>query len=442
MPKKVVILGAGGRDFHNFNRVYRDDEAYEVSAFTATQIPGIADRRYPSSLAGPRYPDGIPIVPEADLEKLIRTAGVEEAVFAYSDVSHAHVMGLASRVIAAGASFRVLGVDATSVSCTKPVVSITAVRTGAGKSQTTRRVAEILKRMRKRVVAVRHPMPYGDLTKQNVQRFSTLEDLDRNHCTIEEREEYEPHLLAGNVVFAGIDYAKIAREAEKEADVLLWDGGNNDFPFFRADLRITVADPHRPGHELLYFPGEVNFRMADVIVINKIDTARPEDVETVRANIARANPSATVVEAASPVTVDQPSAIKGRRVLVVEDGPTVTHGDMRYGAGVVAARKHGAAAVVDPRPFLVGSLRDTFRQYPDIGSVLPAMGYGERQIRDLEATIEASDSEVVVIATPIDLTRLIKVTRPVVRVRYSLFEIGSPNLEEILESFFESRSPD
>ncbi len=435
MPKKVVILGAGGRDFHDFNTVFRDNEDYEVVAFTATQIPGIEDRRYPPELAGRLYPDGIPIVPEEELEDLIRDRGVQEVVFAYSDVPHEYVMSLACRVAVWGADFRLLGTAATCVRGTKPIIGITAVRTGAGKSQTTRRVSEILKAMGRRVVAIRHPMPYGDLRKQGVQRFATLEDLDRHECTIEEREEYEPHIIAGTLVYAGVDYAEILREAEREADVVLWDGGNNDFSFYRADLNITVVDPHRPGHELRYYPGEVNFRMADVIVINKLDTADPSDVMTVRDNIRRVNRGAVVIDAASPAEVDDPEAIRGRRVLVIEDGPTLTHGEMKYGAGVVAAERCGAGSLVDPRPFLVGELRETFRRYPGIGTVLPAMGYGERQIGDLEATIRATDCDVVVIATPIDLGRLITVDKPAVRVRYSLAEIGRPNLSEVLSRF-------
>ncbi len=440
MAKKVIILGAGGRDFHNFNTVFRDDDAYEVLAFTAAQIPGIEDRRYPPELAGRLYPEGIPIVPESDLESLILEKGVDEAVFSYSDVRYAHVMSMAAKVNGWGVDFKLLGTTKTSVVSSKPVISITAIRTGCGKSQTTRRVSEILKAMGKRTVAIRHPMPYGDLRKQGVQRFETVADLDRHECTIEEREEYEPHIISGNIVYAGVDYEQILREAEKEADVVLWDGGNNDASFYKADLSITIVDPHRPGHELAYYPSEINFRNADVIVINKIVTACPDNIKIVRKNIARHNPKAIVVDAASPVTIDDPDAVRGRRALVIEDGPTLTHGEMKFGAGVVAAERCGVGSLVDPRPFLVGELQDTFRTYPEIGTVLPAMGYGEQQIRDLEATVRAADCDVVVIATPIDLGKLIKVDKPSVRVSYSLFEIGSPNLTEVLNRFFEARS--
>jgi predicted GTPase len=435
MRKKIVIVGAGGRDFHDFNTIYRDDDHCQVIAFTAAQIPGIEDRRYPEELAGPLYPGGIPIVAESELPRLISEEGVEEVVFAYSDVSHIQVMNLASMVNALGADFRLPGTRSTSVSCNKPVIAVVAVRTGCGKSQTTRRVAEILKAMGKRVVAIRHPMPYGDLVRQGVQRFETLDDLDAADCTIEEREEYEPHLAVGNLVYAGVDYEKIAREAEKEADVILWDGGNNDFCFYRADLTITVLDPHRPGHETTYYPGEVNLRLADAVVINKMETATPEGIEEVRRSLARINPEAKVVEAASPVTVEDPSLIRGKRVLVVEDGPTLTHGGMKYGAGVVAARKHGAAALVDPRPFLEGELRETFSKYPDIGPLLPAMGYGDKQIKDLEKTISRTVCDTVLIATPIDLGRLVSIDKPHQRVRYSLCEIGRPNLTDVVEGF-------
>lgn len=439
MERRIVIVGAGGRDFHNFNTTFRDDASVRVVAFTAAQIPGIEDRRYPVELAGRLYPDGIPIVPQSRLAELIRSENVDEVIFSYSDVTHQAVMHLASQVNAWGADFRVLGTHATCVRSERPVIAVVATRTGCGKSQTTRRVAEILRGMGKRVVAIRHPMPYGDLRRQGVQRFATLADMDLHECTIEEREEYEPHVVAGNVIYAGVDYEAIVREAEKEADVILWDGGNNDFPFYRADLTITVFDPHRAGHELAYYPGEVNLHLTDVAVINKMETATPEGIELVRTNIRRYRPDAVIVEGASPVTVSDPAAIRGRRVLVVEDGPTLTHGGMKYGAGVVAARKHGAAELVDPRPYLVGELRTTFETYPDIGSLLPAMGYGGQQVRDLEATINATDCDTVVVATPIDLGRLVEIGKPSVRVEYELVEIGRPNLTDVLETFFQRR---
>ncbi|MCX7851651.1 MAG: cyclic 2,3-diphosphoglycerate synthase, partial [Caldilineales bacterium] len=385
--RRVLILGAAGRDFHNFNVVFRDDERYEVVAFTATQIPHIADRVYPPELAGPLYPRGIPIRPEAELEALIAREQIDEVVFAYSDVSHEHVMHLAARAVAAGADYRLLGTRATMLRSRKPVVAVTAARTGSGKSQTTRHVTDILRELGHRVVVVRHPMPYGDLTAQAVQRFASYADLDAYRCTIEEREEYEPHLDRGLVVYAGVDYERILRQAEAEADIVLWDGGNNDLPFFRPDLQITVVDPHRAGHEMRYWPGEANVRMADVIVINKIDTASAEDIAAVRQNVRSLAPQAQIVEAASPIFVADPMAILGKRVLVIEDGPTLTHGEMAYGAGVVAARRFGAAAIVDPRPWAVDEIAATFAQYPTTGPVLPAMGYGEAQLRDLETTI-------------------------------------------------------
>lgn len=439
MRRKIVIVGAGGRDFHNFNTTFKGDDRVEVIAFTAAQIPGIENRRYPPVLAGPLYPEGIQIVPQSDLETLVRDRGAQEIIFSYSDVTHEAVMHLASKVNAWGADFRVLGTAATCVTSSKPIISVVASRTGCGKSQTTRRVTEILHAMGKKVVAIRHPMPYGDLARQGVQRFATLQDMDTHECTIEEREEYEPHVVAGNVIYAGVDYEAIVREAEKEADIILWDGGNNDFSFYRSDLTITVLDPHRPGHELQYYPGEVNLHLADAVVINKMETASPEGIEMVRNSVRQHRPHATIVEAASPVTVDDPSKIAGKRVLVVEDGPTLTHGGMKYGAGIVAARKHGAREIVDPRPYLVGQLKETFATYPGIGTLLPAMGYGERQVHDLQATIEKAECDAVVIATPIDLGRLIKISKPAVRVGYDLVEIGRPNLTDVLTTFFEKR---
>jgi predicted GTPase len=431
--RTVVIMGAAGRDFHNFNCVFRDDPGVRVAAFTATQIPDIAGRLYPPDLAGPRYPRGIPIVPEADLEELCRREKVNEVVFSYSDVSHQHVMEQASRAIALGADFRLLGAEATMLRAHKPVVAVCAVRTGSGKSQTTRRVAAILKGMGKRPVIVRHPMPYGNLSEQKVQRFATVKDMERHKCTIEEMEEYEPHIDEGFVVYAGVDYAAILAEAEKEADVVLWDGGNNDLPFYVPDIHITVLDPHRPGHELTYFPGRANLLMAHVVVINKIDTAPADGIQAVRASIRALNPRARVVDAASPITVDRPADIQGKRVLVVEDGPTLTHGEMAYGSGTVAARVHGAAEIVDPRPFVTGKIKQTFEKYPRIGALLPAVGYGKEQVADLEATIRRVPCDLVIVATPVDLTRIIRIDKPMLRVRYSLKEIGSPTLEDILK---------
>jgi predicted GTPase len=428
-------MGAAGRDFHNFNSVYRDHEKYDVICFTATQIPDIADRRYPPQLAGALYPNGIPIHHERELIQLIRNEKIEEVVFAYSDVSHEYVMHKASAVLAAGASFKFIGTAETMLKSSKPVVAICAVRTGSGKSQTTRRVSQILKSLGRKLVVVRHPMPYGDLAKQAVQRFGSFEDLDENHCTIEEREEYEPHLLVGTVVYAGVDYAAILARAQAEADIVVWDGGNNDTPFFKPDLHIVVADPLRPGHETHYHPGETNLRMADVVVINKEANARPEDIESVRQAIRANNPRADIVDAASPIFVEDPGVIRGKRVLCIEDGPTLTHGEMKIGAGVVAAQRFGAQAIVDPRPFLKGSLVDTFKMYPGIGTLLPAMGYGEKQTRDLEATINATDCDAVVIATPIDLRRLVKLNKPATRVTYELQEIGQPALADFLKRF-------
>lgn len=438
--RKVIIIGAAGRDFHNFNTRYRDDESVEVVAFTAAQIPGIEGRRFPPELSGPLYPDGIPIHAERDLPRLIEDLGVDECAFSYSDVSYDHVMGVSAVVMAAGASFTLLGPTDTQIRSTKPVVAVCAVRTGAGKSQTARKVVEVLMSKGLKVVAVRHPMPYGNLVRQKVQRFAELADLERHECTIEEMEEYEPHIVRGNVIYAGNDYEAIVRAAENDpdgCDVIVWDGGNNDVAFYEPDLLITVADPHRPGHELRYYPGEVNFRRADVIVINKMRTASPEGIATVKANIATHNPDAVVIEAASPAVLDDPSIVTGKRVLVVEDGPTLTHGGMKIGAGVVAATQHGAVAFVDPRPYLQGSLVDTFATYPDIGTVLPAMGYGADQIKDLQATIDATDCDAVVIGTPIDLTRVLHIDKPHTRVTYDLDEIGTPNLDTVLSQFVE-----
>jgi predicted GTPase len=431
--QRVLIMGAAGRDFHNFNTVFRDNELYEVVAFTATQIPNIDGRRYPAELAGRLYPRGIPIHPESELDLLIRDLDVDQVVFSYSDVSHQYVMDKASSALAAGADFRLIGGKVTMLGSTKPVIAVCAVRTGCGKSQTTRYVAGALQRMGKRVVAVRHPMPYGDLVRQRVQRYATYADLDRHHCTIEEREEYEPHLDHGVVVYAGVDYEAILRQAEAEADVVLWDGGNNDLPFFKPDLHIVVADPHRSGHEMTYYPGAANFRRADVIIINKVDTADLAHISAVRDNAAAVNPGAILIEAASPIFVPDPAAIRGKRVLVIEDGPTVTHGGMKYGAGIVAARRFGAAQIIDPRPYTTGAITETFEKYPEIGMLLPAMGYGEEQIRDLEETIRRTPCDLVIAATPIDLTRVAKIFHPVQRVRYELQVIGQPTLDEVLQ---------
>lgn len=436
--RKVLIMGAAGRDFHNFNTYYRDNEDYEVVAMTATQIPDIEGRKYPAKLAGKLYKKGIPIESEDKLVDLIEKYEVDDVVFSYSDVPFTYVMDKAAWVNAAGANFVMLGNRETMIKSTKPVVAITAVRTGCGKSQTTRRVCEALKALGKKVVAIRHPMPYGDLAKQACQRFARMADLDKHKCTIEEREEYEPHISRGTVVYAGVDYEMILREAEKEADVIVWDGGNNDTSFYEPDLQITVVDPHRPGHEIAYYPGQTNFVLADVLVINKIDTAEPDDVEILREHIVEYNPEAIVVDGASPISVEDASVIRGKRVLVVEDGPTLTHGEMQYGAGVVAARKYGASEIVDPRPFLKGSLKDTFMKYPGIGVLLPAMGYGGKQVKDLEKTIAATDCDSVIIGTPIDLRRVIDVKKPSTRVTYDLQEIGKPTLADVLEGFLKS----
>ena len=430
--ERVIIMGAAGRDFHNFNVVFRHAERYEVVAFTATQIPNITGRIYPPPLAGPLYPQGIPIYPESELERLVREKGVDIVVFAYSDVSHEYVMHRASRALAAGADFWLLGPRRTMLKATKPVVAVCATRTGSGKSQTTRYVSDILGKRGYKVAVVRHPMPYGDLTKQVAQRFASYEDLDRYRCTIEEREEYEPHLDRGNIVFAGVDYARILEMAQREADVILWDGGNNDLPFYEPQVHIVVTDPLRKGHELRYHPGETNLRMANIVIINKVDSAPLEAVEEVRKHVREVNPQAHIVEAASPIFVDNPQAIRGKRVLVIEDGPTITHGEMPYGAGTVAARKFGAAELVDPRPYAVGSIRETFAKYPHIGPVLPAMGYGAQQIAELEATINNTPCDLVLVATPIDIRRIASLRHPTDRVRYELQVIGTPTLEELI----------
>jgi predicted GTPase len=451
---RVLIIGAAGRDFHNFNVYFRDNPRYEVVAFTAAQIPNIDGRIYPAELAGPAYPQGIPIHPESELGPLIERLQVDQAVFAYSDVSHAHVMHLASQVLVAGADFRLMGTQTTMLASGKPVVAVCAGRTGSGKSQTTRRVCDLLRAVStgcagsarlagptRRVVAVRHPMPYGNLVEQACQRFASYEDLNRHHCTIEEREEYEPHIDRGIVVYAGVDYGRILRQAEREADVIVWDGGNNDLPFYRPDLHIVVLDPHRPGHELRYHPGEANLRAADVVVINKIDTANREDVDTVRDNVLRLNPEATIVEAASPIYVEDPGAIRGQRVLVIEDGPTLTHGGMAYGAGVLAARRFGAREIVNPRPYAVGSILETYARYPTTGALLPAMGYGEVQVAELARTIDNTPCDLVLVATPIDLRRVVEIDKPVQRVRYEIQEIGRPDLADVLAREFPNDSP-
>jgi predicted GTPase len=431
--RRVVIVGAAGRDFHNFNVLFRDSAAYEVIAFTATQIPNIDGRRYPPELAGERYPDGIPILAEADLADIIRSEGADEVVFSYSDVSHEHVMHVASRVASAGADFRLVAPIATELVSKKPCVAVCAIRTGAGKSQTGRRVAEILREAGRRVAVLRHPMPYGDLARQAVQRFERYEDLDAADCTIEEREEYEPHVAEGNLVFAGVDYARILAAAELEADVIVWEGGNNDTPFIRPDVLVVVLDPHRAGHELRYHPGETNLRMADVCVVNKVDSAPREGIDAVLGSVRAVNPGATVVMAASPIDVEGGGdQLRGKRVLCIEDGPTLTHGEMPYGAAVLAAKEHGAAEIVDPRPFAVGSIAETFVRYPDVGPLLPAMGYGDEQIADLATTIARSNADVVLIGTPIDLRQLIEIAAPALRVRYRLAEIGEPTLASVL----------
>jgi predicted GTPase len=441
--KNVIIIGAAGRDFHNFNTYFRNNEQYNVVAFTAAQIPDIAGRKYPKELAGKLYPEGIPIFVENNLPELIAMLQVDDCVFSYSDVPYQKVMSVSAIVNAAGANFVLLGPADTMIKSTKPVIAVGAIRTGCGKSQTSRRVIEILLEKGLKVVAIRHPMPYGDLNEQKVQRFADVKDFEKHKCTVEEMEEYEPHVVRGNVIYAGVDYEAILREAEKDpngCDVILWDGGNNDFPFYKPDLMITVTDPHRAGHELRYYPGEVTLRIADVIIINKMDSASPEAILTVRESIEKVNPTAVVIDGASPIKVDDPSIIKGKRVLVVEDGPTLTHGEMKIGAGVVAARKFGAAELVDPRPFTVGRLSETFRLYPNIGTLLPAMGYGAEQLHDLEKTINDTDCDSVIIATPIDLNRIIKIRKPNTRVYYDLQEIGLPNLTEVIDEFIKKHN--
>jgi predicted GTPase len=438
MKKRVLIMGAAGRDFHNFNTFYRDNEAYEVLAFTAAQIPDISDRKYPVALAGKLYPDGIPIYEEKRLVNLIKQLKIDEVAFSYSDVPYEFVMHKSAIVNAAGANFVLLGTKDTSLKSYKPLISVCATRTGCGKSQTARRLIELLMEHDLKVVAIRHPMPYGDLEKQKVQRFATLEDLKTHECTIEEMEEYEPHVVRGNVIYAGVDYEAILRAAENDpngCDVIVWDGGNNDFPFYESDFHFTITDPHRAGHGMTYYPGEVNLRMADAVIINKIDTARPEDIAKVRKILAEVIPDTTVIDAASPVRVGDPEVIKNKRVLVVEDGPTLTHGGMKIGAGTVAAQKFGVSKIIDPRPYLVGKLKDTFRIYTEIGNILPAMGYGEQQLKDLEATINACECDAVVIGTPIDLNRVIKINKPSTRVYYDLQSIGEPSFERVVEEF-------
>ncbi|MBN2000609.1 GTPase [candidate division KSB1 bacterium] len=431
--KRVVIMGAAGRDFHNFNTCFRGNKEYQVVAFTATQIPNIDGRKYPPELAGSLYPEGIPIIAEFELPRLIKEEHIDQVYFSYSDVMHDYVMHQASLVNASGATFCLLGTKQTMLKSKVPVVAVCAVRTGCGKSQTTRKIAAILKQKNYKVVVVRHPMPYGDLTRQKVQRFAAIEDMERQQCTIEEMEEYEPHIITGSVVYAGVDYGAILQQAEQEADVILWDGGNNDTPFYQPTLLFVVVDPLRPGHEITYYPGETNLRMADYVVMNKMVEADFQNIERVRKNIFQVNPSARIIEAASPISVTNAENITGKRVLVIEDGPTLTHGEMKFGAGVIAAGKYGAAEIVDPRPFLKGSLVQTFQKYPGIGKLLPAMGYGDRQIADLQATINAADCDSVVIGTPIDLSRILKINKPFTRVYYELDEIGSPTLRDVLK---------
>jgi len=436
MPKvKVIIMGAAGRDFHNFNVYFRDNDAYEVVAFTATQIPGIEGRIYPPELSGRNYPKGIPIYPEEELPKLIREHDVDQVVFAYSDVSHEYVMHKASIALANGADFRLMGSKTTMLTAKVPVISVGAVRTGSGKSQTSRQVAKILKSRGLNVVVIRHPMPYGDLRKQVCQRFASYEDLDKYECTIEEREEYEPHIDNGIIVYAGVDYEKILREAEKEADIIVWDGGNNDIPFYKPDLHIVVADPHRAGHEITYHPGEANLRMANVVIVNKVDTADPKNISLVKENIRKVNPNAVILEASSPITADKPELIKGKRALVIEDGPTLTHGNMPYGAATILAKQLGASEIADPRPYAVGSIKEAYEEYPHLGAVLPALGYGEKQIEELKETISRTPCDVVVIGTPVDLRRIMEINKPTVRVKYELKVLGPLSLEQILENF-------
>ncbi|MCK5589629.1 MAG: hypothetical protein KAI09_01470 [Dehalococcoidales bacterium] len=438
--KNVIIIGSAGRDFHNFNTYFRDNAEYNVVGFAAStqQIPGISKRKYPTELAGALYPDGIPIYEEKDLPRLIKELDVDDCVFSYSDVSYQHVMGVGAIVNAAGANYVMLGTTDTMLKSKKPVIAVCAVRTGSGKSQTSRKVITLLMKRGLKVVAVRHPMPYGDLVAQKVQRFAELGDLEKNNCTIEEMEEYEPHIVRGNVIYAGVDYQAILKAAEEDprgCDVIIWDGGNNDFPFFKPDLMVTVADPLRPGHEVSYYPGEICLRIADVVVINKIDSAAPADILKVRESIARVNSNAVVVDAVSPIRVDDPKVIRGKRVLVIEDGPTLTHGEMRYGSGVVAAQRYGAKELVDPMPYTVGSITEAFKRFPNVGPLLPAMGYGKKQLEELEATIKKVDCDAVVIGTPIDLNRVIDIGKPNTRVYYELQEIGTPNLDEIVSRF-------
>ena len=436
---KVIIMGAAGRDFHNFNVYFRDNSNYKVVAFTATQIPDIADRKYPAELSGPLYPEGIPIYSEEELPDLIRGKQIDQVILAYSDLPHQYVMDKASIVLASGADFRLMGPKSTMLKSNLPVVSICAVRTGSGKSQTTRKVTDILKKKGYKIAVIRHPMPYGDLREQIWQRYENYTDLDRYNCTIEEREEYEPHLDRGNILYAGVDYQEILKRAEKDVDIIVWDGGNNDIPFYQPDLHIVVTDPHRVGHEMTYYPGETNLRMADVVVINKIDTANPEKINLLRENIYKLAPNAVVVDAASPLTVDNPKFIRDKRVLVVEDGPTLTHGEMKFGAGIVAAQKYGAKEIIDPRPYAIGTIKDTYIKYPGIGTLLPAMGYGKKQIQELEDTINAVDCDMVIIGTPIDLSRIIKINKKSIRVKYELQEIGRPDLEEVLNQKIKNR---
>jgi predicted GTPase len=439
VPKKVIIMGAAGRDFHNFNVHFKNNRNYEVVAFTATQIPGIECRVYPPELAGTAYPNGIPVYPEEDLPRLIKDLGVDEVFFAYSDVSNQEVMHKASLVLSCGADFCLLGPNATMLKSKVPVISVCAVRTGSGKSQTSRQIARILKDKRLRVVVIRHPMPYGDLKRQSWQRFTSYADLDKYHCTIEEREEYEPHLANGVVVYAGVDYVQVLEEAEKEAEIIIWDGGNNDVPFLQPDLHVVVADPHRAGNELTYYPSEVNLRLADVVIVNKVDSADPGKVEQVKKNIKQVNPDALVLEAASPISVDKPDLIKGKRVLVVEDGPTVTHGNMPYGAATIAAKQFSAAEIVDPKPYAVGSIKEAYELYPHLGAVLPALGYSEKQIADLKTTIEATPCDAVVVGTPIDLARVLRLSKPTVRVKYELQVLGPVRLEGLIDRFLKRK---
>jgi len=437
--KNILIMGAAGRDFHNFNVCFRNNPNYNVVAFTATQIPNIAGRKYPKELAGNLYQDGIPIYDEKNLEFLISKYNIDEVVFSYSDVSHEYIMHKASLVIKAGANFKLLGSNSTMLKSSKPVIAICAVRTGCGKSQTTRKVASILKEMGYKIAIIRHPMPYGDLKKQILQKFNSVEDFKKYNCTIEEIEEYEHHILNGNTVYAGVDYELILREAERETDIILWDGGNNDIPFYKPDLYITIVDPHRANHEVKYFPGEINFIASDVIIINKIDTANPMDIQVVRDNISKYNPDAIVIEAASPIIVNEYKKIKGKNVIVVEDGPTLTHGEMSYGAGKIAAEKYGAKEIIDPRPWLSGKIKETFQKYPNTGNIIPAMGYSGKQIEDLEKTINQIPAELVITGTPIDLSKIIKINKPMVRVYYDIQEIGYPDLKTVIKDFLNKK---